>query len=71
MDSGSAAGETDANNGNGEEDKGGAASSKLLCRRLPSMYREELWQTMKLTGPMVRAIKGCWGDCSGVTYLLS
>ena len=60
MDSGSAAGEADGQVGTGEEDKGGAASSKLLCRRLPSMYREELYNTLKLIGPMVRAGKGCW-----------
>ncbi|XP_056910617.1 multidrug and toxin extrusion protein 1-like isoform X2 [Takifugu flavidus] len=52
MDSGSAAGESDAKKDNSEQDDGDATSSKLLCRWLPPMYREELYQTMKLTGPM-------------------
>ncbi|TWW74697.1 Multidrug and toxin extrusion protein 1 [Takifugu flavidus] len=52
MDSGSAAGESDAKKDNSEQDDGDATRSKLLCRWLPPMYREELYQTMKLTGPL-------------------
>ncbi|XP_056910628.1 multidrug and toxin extrusion protein 1-like isoform X2 [Takifugu flavidus] len=52
MDSGSAAGESDAKKDNSEQDDGDATSSKLLCRWLPPIYREELYHTMKLTGPM-------------------
>ncbi|XP_056910619.1 multidrug and toxin extrusion protein 1-like isoform X1 [Takifugu flavidus] len=52
MDSGSAAGESDAKKDNSEQDDGDATRSKLLCRWLPPMYREELYHTMKLTGPM-------------------
>ncbi|XP_029704528.1 multidrug and toxin extrusion protein 1-like isoform X2 [Takifugu rubripes] len=52
MESGSAAGESNAKKDNSEQDDGDATSSKLLCRWLPPMYREELYQTMKLTGPL-------------------
>lgn len=66
MDSGSAARGNNAEKGSGEEDK---ASSKLLCRWLSTMYREELYHILKLTAPMVSA--GCRGNCCSCRFPVS
>lgn len=70
MDSGAAAGKSNDKD-NGEQDGGDATSSTPLCRWLPPMYREEMYNTMKLIGPLVSPGRHWWGICWGVICLLS